>query len=106
MIFPKLVYKSPGPHRCATNGKKNYDYVGVEDQKAFDERIAQGWFATSQEAMFPKEATKEAAPLKEPTRAEMEEMAKSLGLKVDGRSSDKTILKMIDEKLEADRGLD
>jgi hypothetical protein len=100
MMFPTLVYKSPGPHRCATNGKKSYDYVGVEDQQAFDERIAQGWFATAQEAMFPKEVE---AP---PTREEIEKMAKDLDIKFDGRTSDKKLLKLIDDKLEEDRGMD
>lgn len=100
MIFPKLVYKSPGPHRCAKNGTKGYAYVGVEDQKAFDERIAQGWFATAKEAMSPKEVE---AP---PTRQEIEKMARDLDIKFDGRTSDKKLLKLIDDKLEENRGVD
>ena len=100
MMFHTFVYKSPGPHKCATNGKKSYDFVGVEDQKAFDELIAKGWFATAEDAMFPKEVE---AP---PTREEIEKMAKDLDIKFDGRTSDKKLLKQIDDKLEEDRGLD
>ncbi len=102
MNFPRFVYKSPGPHKCAYNGKFSYDFVSVANEKEFNEHISNGWFASAEEANAPKE-TKDNAP---PTRAEIEEMARDLGIKFDGRTSDKKLLSLIDDKLEEDRGLD
>lgn len=102
MNFPTFVYKSPGPHNAAKGGK-TYGYIVVEDEKEFKQRLAEGWFATSDEAMNPKPAAPVFEPEEDnapPTRSELESMARELGVKFDRRTSDKKLLQLIEQKLE------
>lgn len=103
MNFPRFVYKSPG--RPGKFMGKRYGYVAVADEVELAERLAQGWFETREEAVLGTRAVKieeveDEAPA---TRKELEHMADSLGLKYDGRTSDKKLNSLIDEAL---RGLD
>jgi hypothetical protein len=103
MNFPTFVYKSPGPHNAAKGGK-TYGYIVVEDEQEFKQKLAEGWFATSDEAMNPKAADPVPEPVENvapPNRAELESMARELGVKFDRRTSDKKLLQLIDQKLEA-----
>lgn len=102
--FPTIVYKSPGSRR---NKYGTYDYVGVKTQEEFDRRIADGWHP-SQEAAFaslkqphPPEVTSSPAPIldAQTTRADLEQKALALGLKFDGRTTDKKLLERIEQAL-------
>jgi hypothetical protein len=96
------VYRSPGPHWGPP--MKTYDIKGVaaEDLGA---AIADGWHVSflaalglepEAEAVAPAPAT-ESAPADDapPTRTEMEQQAALLGIKVDRRWSDETLMAKI-----------
>jgi len=102
MLFPTLAYKTPGPHYDPVT-KKTYDFASAADEKQLAQLIEKGWYATKEEALTPKSVESVQAPQKDdlpPTRAEIEQMARDLGVKFDGRTSDKKLLKMIEDTLE------
>ena len=101
MKFPRFVYSSPGPHKCVYNRKLSYDFVSVANEEEFNKRISMGWFASSEEAVKGEPKPQIEPP---PTRAEMEQMARSLSIKFDGRTSDKKLLSLI--KLEENNGME
>ncbi len=72
MHFPRLVYKCPGPH-----SKRGHSYAwrGCADAEQWDILKALGWFASFDEAVAGNDDT---SP---PTRAEMEQKARELGLR-------------------------
>ena len=92
--FPTFVYRCPGNHQLAGG---TYDYVQVKDDAELDLRIAAGWATTLADAITPHVADahilSDDAP---PTRAELEAKARELGIKVDGRYSDRKLLQLID----------
>lgn len=97
-----IVYRCPGdrPGPPGTTFKS----IGVPDKQAFENALADGWFATLPEAAdaFLRPAVEEEvidnAP---PTRDEMMAKAAEIGLTVDKRWSDKTLANKIIEALEA-----
>lgn len=108
MQFPAIVYKSPGKHLCRYG---TFDYVGVKTQAEFDARINSGWHPTQAAAFASKEqktrppAESQSAPIMQvaddapPSRAELEQKATELGLKFDGRTTDKKLFERIEEAL-------
>ena len=91
-----MLYRCPGPHEI--HGGK-FDHITVDDSE-IEATIADGWFLTTPEA---KDA--HAASLTEPantpaTRAELEQKAVALGIKFDGRTSDKKLGDLIAATLE------
>ena len=112
MLFPTFVYKpgsGPGLYK-----RKRYQYRAVEDEAERQLMLKEGWLATRDEACgfaAPKvvevkevvEVVEDDAP---PTRAELEQMAKDLDIKFDGRTSDKKLIALIGEKVEGDDGVD
>lgn len=130
MQFPNMMYRSPGTLKRPGGG--TYKIIGVQSQKEFDAKIANGWFASSIEAVVaagdkatppkrprPKWALKKvkkrkpsrplgwkkaavvAAPVDNspPTRIELETKAKELGIKFDGRTSDRKLDKSIQDRI-------
>jgi len=105
--FSALVYRSPGPHRGPSG--KSFDCRGVKSQEEMDAKLASGWSRTLAEAVNPETKavnTEPAAPeiiqeeeYSPPTRAELEHKATELGIKFDGRTGDKRLLILINEKL-------
>jgi hypothetical protein len=93
-----VVYRSPGPHFGPPG--KTYDMKGVapEDLGA---AIADGWHESFLAALGLEPAAPTPAPAPEPadnappTRAEMEQQAALLGIKVDRRWSDETLMAKI-----------
>ncbi len=105
---PTLLYKSPGDH-FGPEGK-TYSYVGVKTQEELDAKLSDGWHETLADAIAPKAAAP-AEPIipddnAAPLRSELEEKAKELGLKFDGRTSDNKLAQKIQEALGALNGLD
>lgn len=107
---PTMLYKTPGPYEIHGG---HFDYCVVEEEDIAQAQ-ADGWSLTTTEALAAREAkiaadaaAKEAAAeaaaaqaladeTKPPTRAELEQMAKSLNLPFDGRTSDKKLAKLIE----------
>ena len=115
--FPTFVYKAgggPGKYK-----RKRYQYRAVEDEAERQLMLKEGWLTTRDEAcgfaapkaVEVKEVVEEVVgELVEddtpPTRAELEQMAKDLDIKFDGRTSDKKLIALIGEKVEGDDGVD
>lgn len=99
--LPTIVYRSPGPH--AGEYGRTYESKGVKTQEALDEAHAAGWSDSVAEAcaraagIAKAPSVEPAAPADDdpPTRAELEEQAAKLGIKVDGRWSDKRLTQAI-----------
>jgi hypothetical protein len=91
-----LMYRCPGPH--AGPDGKTYDFKGFESKA---DGLAAGFFVTLPDAIAGKKPALPDPPAGDapPTRAEIEEQAKKVGVKVDGRMSDKTLLKLIDDAM-------
>lgn len=88
-MAPTLVYRCPGPH---SRPGGTYAYLPVASEDALAKALAAGWFRSLPEAVAGKHDEPEAAEVPEddapPTRAELEQRAGELGIKVDGRWSD------------------
>lgn len=88
-MFPRWVFR-PGETRLA------------ESKGDYDQALANGWFDTVGEANEAPEAkATEPEPEAQPTRSELEAKATELGLKFDGRTSDKKLADLIAAELEA-----
>lgn len=96
-----MVYKSPGKHLGAGG---TYDFAGVNNAEELEAKLKDGWFSSLPEAIDSKKAApvleaKESDDTAPPTRHELEEKATELGIKFDGRFSDKKISQLIEEAL-------
>lgn len=107
MDFPRLVYLSANKHTL------------VNDQAEFDAAIKAGWYATvpecpsgaadcpptteESESMNENETDADVEDpeedIPEPTREELEEKARELGIGFNGNTKDETLLKKIEEVL-------
>lgn len=107
MEFPTILYKCPGP--WSGNGY-SFSTCPANDQGQYDAARASGWHPTVPEAVAAwKSPASKAAPdtakgpepslNAAPTRAEIEQKAKELGISVHHKHSDATLLKKIDEAL-------
>lgn len=96
----RMLYRFPGT--MLSHYGNRFDYLIVEREDA-DKHVAQGWSLTVEQALAAATApTAEADDESDdtpPTRAELEEQCKKLGIKVDGRYSDKRLLALIAEKM-------
>lgn len=93
MEFPRSLFKSPGD-QWVSGG--SYAIEHVEDAAQYKAAKAAGWFDSVGEALEAlKSGAVEAEDDAPPTRAEMEEQAKALGIKFDGRTTDAALLKRI-----------
>jgi len=68
-----------------------YDLLTVHTEADYREALAAGWFDDQYKA---KDALEDAPP----TRAELEQRARQLGIKFDGRTSDKKLADLIEAK--------
>jgi len=103
--FPRFVYQAKG--RFQRKGG-TYDYSWVQTAEELAAKLSEGWFETLDAAIEArKPAVFAAKPVSEPilddnalpTREELEAKATELGIKFDGRFSDKKIAQLIDEEL-------
>jgi hypothetical protein len=112
MEFPRFVYLSPGNFR---RGKNTYRYLSVRSLEEHDAYLAQGWSTSADQAIeranaptpapapasVPTPAPAPAVPEDNapPTRVELETKAREIGLKFDGRTSDRTLLRRITQAI-------
>ena len=96
-----MVYKVPGKH---VRPHGTYDFAGVKNAEELQSKLKDGWFCSLPEAIDSKQTapvveTVKADDIAPPTRQELEEKATELGIKFDGRFSDKKISQLIEETL-------
>ncbi len=94
MSFPTIVYKCPGDHHRAGG---TYAYRGVSEQPQLDAALSDGWFLTLPEAIAGK--AEESIDDSAPTREELSLKAVELGIKFDGRTTDKALADKIEQAL-------
>lgn len=118
--YPQMLYRIPGP-LVLENG--SFDTLVVDGDEALEAALAAGWHETSPEAKDAHEKAQAALVAEkakaaaaestatdsdagaekvseEPmTRAELEQAATELGLKFDGRTTDKKLAALVAEKL-------
>jgi hypothetical protein len=103
--FPSLVYKAEGKYLRL---KGTYDFTGVKNAEELEQKLSEGWFESLEAAIAERTAVSEhkkavSEPVPDdfapPTRQELETKATELGIKFDGRFSDKKIAQLIDEAL-------
>lgn len=93
MKNPTMVLRYPGSKAQLQDGSYDYLIVEAEDVEA---ALVDGWYRTAAEAKeagTPKVEAPVEVPADDtpPTRAELEQKAAEIGLKVDGRWSDKKL---------------
>lgn len=95
--YPLMLLRFPAQlPRPAALQDGAYDTLIVADKDAEDTAFKDGWRVGTEAARSVVSATQEDAP---PTRPELEQKAKELGLKFDGRTPDKKLGEMIAAKL-------
>jgi hypothetical protein len=94
--FPTIVYRCPGAWFGPLG--TTYTGVGVNNEAQLKERLAEGFFLTIEEAVMSFKRPK-VEPEPPPTRGEMLEQAEKIGLKVDKRWNDATLLQNITEHM-------
>lgn len=93
MSFPTILYRCPGAfHRPGGT----YSYKTAADAEQLASLRASGWFLT-----LPEAISGDADDNSAPTREELEQEAREMGLKFDGRTTDAKLGRMIAEALEA-----
>jgi hypothetical protein len=99
MSYSEIVYRCPGPHQRPGG---TFAFKGVTSEAEKEAALKDGWFETMPEAIAGKASLKElpsdTAP---PTREELEQKAKELGIKFDKKTSDEVLSKKISEALGA-----
>ena len=100
MKTPTMVLRFPGKHQFQDGC---YDWL-IVDESEVEAALKDGWYRTKEEAKAAYEAVPvvpvaEPASDAAPTRAELEQKAKELGLKFDGRTTDKKLAALIAEKV-------
>jgi len=110
--FPAFVYKGKGKHQG--NGG-TFDLLAVQTVEELSQKLSEGWFLNHGDAIAAsKTKTFAATPVSEPakpvsepvlddnappTRQELETKATELGIKFDGRYSDKRLSQLIEDAL-------
>ncbi len=98
MSFPTIVYRTPGPHFGPPG--KTYAFLGVANEAEMAKALADGWHPTIEQACEPPAKAPEVdsggfADESPPTRAELEQKARELGVSFDGRTTDKRLAERI-----------
>lgn len=92
--YPRMLYRAGGKEPI--HGLGLFSTRIVSDAAEHEAAMAEGWRETTTEALAPApEPAEDNAP---PTRAELEKMAEELGIKIDGRWSDKRLAEAIAAK--------
>ncbi len=91
MKLPGFVYKSPGRHPA--NGT-TYNFMHVTTEAEYVAALADGW--TEEIGTNPAEKPISNAA---PTRAELEQKAREIGLKYHGKTGDAKLAQMIERAI-------
>ena len=108
MIFPTQVFRSPGPYRKP--GGNTYEVAGASNQEQLDNLLSRGWHLNVKDAFDPPKDEPAFIPESEPepvipsddappTREELIEKAKELGVPFNARTKDDVLLERITETL-------
>lgn len=99
MKYSNIVYRCPGPHQRPGG---TYAFRGVSSEAELAQALIEGWFETMPEAINGHVSLKELPPSElPPTRDELEQKAKELGIKFDKKTSDETLTKKISDAVGA-----
>jgi len=93
MEFPRSLFKSPGDQWV---GGGSFAIEHVEDLAQYHAAKKAGWFDSVPEAL---DAWRNGTPVADdapPTRDELEQKARELGIKFDGRTTDAALLRRIE----------
>jgi hypothetical protein len=96
--YQDMVYKCPGPHQRPGG---TFTTRGVNSAEEHAAAIEDGWFNSLPEAIAGKASVVELPPDTPPTRAELEQKAKELGIKFNEKTADEVLAKKISEALGA-----
>lgn len=101
--YSDIVYRCPGPYQRPHG---TFDFRGVTSKVDHEQALKDGWFNTLPEAIEGKASlielpAAEAVDNSPPTREELEQQAKELGIKFYKRTSDEVLSKKIDDALGA-----
>lgn len=91
MEFTEIVYKVPGTN--AGPDGKTYSWCAVNSKEELEAKLKEGWYNTLAEACGIEDDNKP------PTRKELEEKAKELGISYSPNIGDKKLLERITEVL-------
>jgi hypothetical protein len=99
--FPQMLYRAGGSEEI--HGGRFATLI-VADESALSAALADGWRETTGAALealhvSPDAPATEPADDAPPTRDELEQKARELGIKFDGRTGDKKLASLIAEKL-------
>ena len=98
MSYPTLVYKCPGDHQCP---RGTFSYKAIENEAELVAAKESGWFLNLMDAVEGKELVVESAEeVEPPTREELEQKAKELDIKFDGRTTDSALARKIESELD------
>jgi hypothetical protein len=92
MLTPTMLYKYPGKHEIHGS---TFDYI-IVDESEIDDALKLGWHRSTDEAKNNSPAS----------RSELEIKAGELGIKFDGRTSDRKLEDLISTALSAENGMD
>lgn len=98
--FPQMLYRAGGSEPAHGGW---FSTLIVANESELSDALANGWYETTPEAIAADQAAKQAEQTKvqtpaEPTRAELEQKASELGIKVDARWGDKRLAEAIAAK--------
>ena len=96
-LFPTILYRVPGAHFGPPG--VTYDYRGIDTQEALEAALADGWHESLAAAMASPVVAPVPADDAPVMRAELDQKAEELGIKVDGRWSDKRLISEIEAKM-------
>lgn len=97
MKFPNMVYRCPGPHQRPGG---TFAFQGVANEGELAKAVKEGWFETLPEAINGRASLVEAWKVpadSPPTRAELEQKAKELGIQFDKKTTDEALSKKISD---------
>jgi hypothetical protein len=99
MTYPKHVFKSPGPYEWK---RRTYAVATINSDEELSQMLASGWHETRSDAFNPPANVEvpEVVEIGAPTRAELEQKARELNIKFDGRTTDKRLGILIAQALE------
>jgi len=104
MKYPRFVFRNGG---LVERAGGTYSQEIVKGENEHRAALVAGWFDSIQDAIDAKQESEFPGSGSDemPTREEMKRQIESLGLKFDGRMSDKNILAMIDLAMRSERAI-